>query len=44
MLKTGMGGIDWSGVPLIAAWLGVVDIDGLFYRLETIVNHRPKKD
>lgn len=44
MLKNGMGGLDWSGLPLVAAWLGVTDIDGLMYRLRTIVTHRPKKD
>lgn len=44
LLKTGTGGIDWAGLPLVADWLGIDDLDGLMHRLETIVTHRPKTD
>lgn len=35
-LHNGQGGIDWAGLPLIAAWLGVADIDGLLHRMVLI--------
>lgn len=44
LLKTGTGGIDWAGLPIIAGWLGISDLDGLMRRLETIVTHRPTTD
>ena len=34
-----MGGYDFSRIDLIAAWLGIEDIDGLLTRLETIKKH-----
>jgi hypothetical protein len=39
-LSNGMGGIDWSGLPLICALHGVRDVEGLMYRLLTIKTHR----
>lgn len=36
--------MDWSGLPLVAAWLGVDDIDGLLHRLIVIKTHRPDRD
>lgn len=44
MLKTGAGGIDWSGLPLLVAWLGIADLDGLLDRLCVILVHRPQKE
>lgn len=41
MLFNGMGGIDWSGLPLVAAHLGVTDIEGLLDALEVLVTHDP---
>lgn len=41
MLGNGMGGLDWSGLPYAAAWLGVQDVDGLMHRLMIIKCHRP---
>ncbi|MDT7836453.1 hypothetical protein [Aquabacterium sp. OR-4] len=36
-----MGGIDWAGLPMVVAWLGVVDVDGLIHRLLVIKQHSP---
>jgi len=44
LLKTGAGGIDWSGLPLVAGLLGITDVDGLFARLAVILIHRPNKE
>lgn len=41
LLANGMGGLDWAGLPLVASWLGVTDLDGLLARLEVIKLHRP---
>ena len=43
-VSNGMGGIDFSGIELIAAKLGIEDIDGLLDRLLTIKTHRPPDD
>jgi hypothetical protein len=43
-LHNGQGGIDWSGLPFVAAWLGVRDVDGLLQRLVLIKNHRTDQD
>lgn len=43
MLTNGMGGIDWSGLPLVAAHLGVTDAEGLLDALEVLVTHQPDK-
>jgi hypothetical protein len=39
-----MGGIDWSGLPLVCDWLGVDDVDDLMYRLGVIKAYKPPKD
>lgn len=39
-----MGGLDWSGLHLIAAWLGIEDIEGLMLRLSVIKLHTPPED
>lgn len=45
LLKTGSGGIDWNGLPLIAGWMGIADIDGLLERLAVILqHHRTRED
>ena len=41
LLATGTGGLDWAGLPAVAEWLGVTDLDGLLTRLEVIKMHRP---
>jgi hypothetical protein len=44
LLANGMGGIDWSGLPVVCAWLGVQDIDGLLHRIAVIKAHKPPED
>jgi hypothetical protein len=36
MLADRQGGLDWAGLPLVAGWLGVQDLDGLLHRLSVI--------
>lgn len=43
-LHNGQGGIDWAGLPIVAAWLGVRDVEGLMQRLVLIKSHRPDED
>lgn len=40
-LANGMGGLDWAGLPLVCAWMGVEDVDGLVQRLLVIKTHKP---
>ncbi len=44
LLANGMGGLDWSGLPLWCGALGVTDVEGLLCRLEVIRGHEPPKD
>ena len=44
LLANGTGGLDWAALPLVASWLGVVDVDALLARLEVIKLHRPADD
>ncbi len=44
LLSNGMGGIDWAGLPLVVALLGITDIEGLLHRLQVIKTHRPPQD
>lgn len=39
-----MGGIDWAGLDLVAAKLGIDDIEGLIERLYVIKTHRPRAE
>lgn len=39
-LVANMGGIDWSGLPAVCAWLGIDDLDGLIARLLVIKAHQ----
>lgn len=41
MLANGMGGLDWAGLPLAVALLGITDVEGLLHRLQVIKQHRP---
>ena len=42
MLANGMGGLDWSGVPLVAELLGVGDLEMFLHRMTVIKLHRTK--
>jgi len=44
LLKTGTGGINWAGLPLVAGWLGITDLDGLLDRIATIVLYKPSTE
>ena len=39
---SGMGGMDWAGVELLAALYQVEDVEGLLERLVVIKAHTPK--
>lgn len=41
MLSNGTGSIDWAGLPMVAAVLGIDDLETLIRRLMTIKHHRP---
>lgn len=43
MLANGMGGIDWSGLPIVAAHLGVHDMADFIDAIETILTHRHRE-
>jgi hypothetical protein len=43
MLANGMGGLDWAGLPLACAYLGVRDVEGLIDRLLVIKQHNPDR-
>lgn len=43
MLANGMGGIDWAGLPMVAALLGVDDIETFSRHLMTIKRYRPER-
>jgi hypothetical protein len=44
MLNNGMGGLDWSGLPLAAAMFDVGDMEDLITRVLVIKGHSPPKD
>lgn len=39
-MANGMGGVDWSGLPLLCGWLGVQDPESLMQRLVMIRMYR----
>jgi len=39
-----MGGIDWAGFHVVAAYLRVTDLTGLMQRLQVLRLHRPPAD
>lgn len=38
-----MGGIDWSGLPVVVELLGITDLDHLVAGLQVIRCHKPGK-
>jgi len=44
LLANGMGGVDWSGLPLLAGFMGVTDIEGLMQRLVAIRMHQTNRE
>lgn len=44
LLKDGMGGFDWAGLPYVVAHLGVQDVPALIEALLTIKTYTPPKD
>lgn len=44
LLANGMGGLDWAGLPIVAAYLGITDIEPLIHALGVIKAHRPPDD
>lgn len=36
LLANGSGGIDWSGLPLLAGYYGIDDVQGLMQRIAAI--------
>lgn len=44
LLHNGMGGISWAGLPLVAAHIGVTDMQGFVDALEVLVTHQPSAD
>lgn len=41
MLANGMGGIDWAGLPLVCAYLGVKRIEPFLDALEVLITYQP---
>lgn len=41
LLSNGMGGLDWAGLPLVAAYLGITRIEPLMHAMGVIKAHRP---
>ena len=39
-----MGSIDWRGLEVVAALLGVDDVEGLINDLMVIKSHKPESD
>lgn len=39
-----MGGIDWSGLPIVVALLGIDDPERLMHQLLVIKGHNLRKD
>lgn len=44
LLSNGMGGIDWAGLPLVVALLGVQEVEPFVDRLLVIKTHKPPKN
>lgn len=43
LAANGMGSVDWQSVPMLAAWFGVSDVEGLMHRLAVIRLHRKQE-
>ena len=44
LLKNGMGGVDWAGLPFVVEHLGVQDVPALIEALHTIKTYSPPKE
>lgn len=44
LLQNGMGGIDWSGLPLVCAYLGVTQIEPFIDALQVLLTYEPPND
>jgi hypothetical protein len=44
MLQNGMGGLDWSGLPVALEVVGVDDVEALIARLMVVKAHKPPKE
>lgn len=40
LLSNGQGGLDWAGLPLVAEFLGITDMDMLMTRLSVIKSYK----
>lgn len=43
MLANGMGAIDWAGLPIVVALLGIDDVEAFVGHLMTIKHFRPDR-
>jgi hypothetical protein len=43
LLANGMGGLDWSGLPIVCEYLGVHDPEALIDRLAVIRQHQRER-
>lgn len=44
MLANGFGGIDWAGLPMVAALLEIEDVDALLQGIRVIKTYRKDRD
>lgn len=44
LLKNGMGGVDWAGLPFVVEHLGVQDVPALIDALHAIKTYSPPKN
>ena len=44
LLRNGMGGIDWAGLPYVVEHLGLEDVPALIDAVHTIKKFNPPKD
>lgn len=42
LLKNGMGGVDWAGLPYVVAHLGITDVPALIDAIKTIKTYTPE--
>ena len=42
LLKNGMGGLDWAGLPYVVTHLGITDVPALIDALKTIKTYIPE--
>lgn len=43
LLSNGMGGLDWAGLPIVAAYLGISRVEPLLHALAVIKAHKPPR-